>query len=82
MSKIVFSNGEETTPKPIFNKYLVRSRETESYEFRYIVKAASGNEAKQKVLDGDWNDIETIDDNYLETLDREILEIEPYNEDI
>lgn len=61
-------------------KYIVKSRETEFYEFRYLVEADSGDEAKQKILDCDWEDVETIDDNYLETFDREILEIEPYNE--
>lgn len=61
-------------------KYIVTSRETELYEFRYLVEADSGDEAKQKILDCDWEDVETIDDNYLETFDREILEIEPYNE--
>jgi len=61
-------------------KYIVKSRETESYEFRYLVEADSGDEAEQKVKNCCWEDIETIDDNYLETIDQEILEIEPYNE--
>ena len=63
-------------------KYIVKSRETEVYDFRYIVEADSADEAEQKVLDGQWEDVETIDDEYQETVDREILEIEPYNEDV
>ena len=61
-------------------KYIVRSRETEVYDFRYIVEADSADEAEQKVKDAQWEDVETIDDEYQETVDREILEIEPYNE--
>lgn len=60
-------------------KYLVKSRETEFYEFNYAVEADSGDEAMQKILDGDWSDVDTVDDRYLETLDREILEVEPYD---
>lgn len=63
-------------------KYIVKSRETESYIYEYIVEAESGDEAKEKVLGSDWADVENIDSDYLETLDREILEIEPYNEDV
>lgn len=61
-------------------KYIVKSRETEIYEFRYMVEADSADMAEQKILDCDWEDVETIDDNYDSTVDREILEIEPYND--
>lgn len=61
-------------------KYIVKSRETEIYEFRYMVEADSADMAEQKILDCDWEDVETIDDNYNSTVDREILEIEPYND--
>ena len=61
-------------------KYIVKSRETEIYEFRYMVEADSADMAEQKILDCDWQDVETIDDNYDSTVDREILEIEPYND--
>ena len=62
-------------------KYIVRSRETEVFDFRYIVEADSTDEAEQKVLNAQWEDVEMTDDEYQETVDREILEIEPYNED-
>ena len=61
-------------------KYIVKSRETEIYEFRYMVEADSADMAEQKILDCDWQDVETIDDNYDSTVDREILEVEPYND--
>ena len=61
-------------------KYIVKSRETEIYEFRYMVEADSADMAEQKILNCDWEDVETIDDNYDSTVDREILEIEPYND--
>lgn len=79
MSKIIFNNVEETTSNPVINKYLVKSRQTELYELSYIVEATSESEARQKVLNEDCNDVETIDDNYLETLDREIVEIKLFN---
>lgn len=63
-------------------KYIVKSRETELYEFHYIVEADSADEAEKKILDCEWESVETIGDEYCETVDREIVEIEPYNEDI
>ena len=63
-------------------KYIVKTRETESYAYEYEVEAESGDEAREKVLGADWSDVENIDSDYLETFDREILEIEPYNEDV
>ena len=77
---MIFNNEEEITSKPIF-KYVVRSRETEVYEFGYIVKATSESEAQQKILNRDWEGVETIDDNYLETLNREILGVEPLTDE-
>lgn len=62
-------------------KYIVKTRETESYAYEYIVEAESGDEAKEKISGSDWTDVETVDSDYLETFDREILEIEPYNDD-
>lgn len=63
-------------------KYIVKTMETESYVYEYMVEAESGDEAKEKVLGPDWTGVKNIDSDYLETFDREILEIEPYNEDI
>lgn len=62
-------------------KYIIKTRETESYAYEYIVEAESGDEAKEKLLGSDWTDVETVVSDYLETFDREILEIEPYNDD-
>ncbi len=63
-------------------KYIVKTRETESYAYEYIVEAESGDEAEKKVLGADWTDVENIDSDYLETFDREVLEVEPYNESV
>ena len=44
----MINNREKTISKPTLNRYVVRSRETEVYEFGYVVKATSENEAQQK----------------------------------
>jgi len=60
-------------------KYLVRTREEELWSMEYIVEADSGDDAEDLVLSGDYLDL--INDEYLETTYREVLEIEPINED-
>ena len=57
-------------------KYIVKTRETEFYDYEYMVEAKSGDEAEQKVLNEDWDDVEIIN----KILDREILEIEPFSD--
>jgi len=64
-------------------KYLVKTHETELYIRWYLVTAESGDEAMEKVKDGDWYpDVSDYNDEYVETTDVDVLEAEPYNEDI
>ena len=57
-------------------KYIVKTRETEFYDYEYMVEAKSEDEAEQKVLNEDWDDVEIIN----KILDREILESEPFSD--
>lgn len=60
-------------------KYLVKVSQTEEYLLEYVVEANSRNEAKEKVLNT-W-DYEIISDDFVDVVNREITEVEPYNED-
>ncbi len=60
-------------------KYLVKVLQTEEYLLEYVVEADSGDEAEKKVLD-DW-DCEIVFDDFVDVVNKEITEIEPYNED-
>ena len=62
-------------------RYYIKTRETESWNMSYAVEAESRDEAIQKILNCDWADVDNIDDEYIETIDREILEVEPINEE-
>lgn len=59
-------------------KYLVRTREEELWSMEYVVEADSADDAEDLALSGDYLDLY---DEYLETTSREVLEIEPINED-
>ena len=61
-------------------KYLVKTVETEIWNKSYIVEANSEDEATQIVKDWDINHLKDYSENYIDTSDIEILEIEPYNE--
>ena len=61
-------------------KYLVKTVETEIWNKSYIVEANSADEATQIVEDWDINHLKDYSENYIDTSDIEILEIEPYNE--
>lgn len=60
-------------------KYLVKVSQTEEYLLEYVVEANSRNEAKEKVLNT-W-DYEIISDDFVDVVNKEITEVEPYNED-
>ena len=60
-------------------KYLVKVSQTEEYLLEYVVEANSKNEAKEKVLNT-W-DYEIISDDFVDVVNKEITEVEPYNED-
>ena len=60
-------------------KYLVKVLQTEEYLLEYVVEANSGNEAEEKVLNT-W-DYEIISDDFVDVVNKEITEVEPYNED-
>lgn len=60
--------------------YQIKSIETELWTYWYTVEAESGDEALEKFRDGDWLHVEEKDSNYQETVDREIVDIEPYVE--
>lgn len=62
-------------------KYLVRTKETEIYDYKYLIEADNENEARQLLTDNDWEHIDSVWNNYSDTVSREILEIIPYNED-
>lgn len=62
-------------------KYLVRTKETEIYDYKYLIEANNENEAQQLLTDNDWEYIDPVWNNYSDTVSREILEIIPYNED-
>ena len=62
-------------------KYLVRTTETEIYDYKYLIEADNENEAQQLLTDNDWEHIDSVWNNYSDTVSREILEITPYNED-
>lgn len=61
-------------------KYLVRTKETEIYDYKYLIEANNENEAQQLLTDNDWEYIDPVWNNYSDTVSREILEIIPYNE--
>lgn len=61
-------------------KYLVKTVETEIWNKSYIVEANSEDEATQIVKDWDINHLKDYSENYIDTSDIEILEIESYNE--
>ena len=54
--------------------YTVRVRETQIYDVWYRVEADSAD----KAIDNVFRYGEIIDSDYLDTLDNEILEVEPY----
>ena len=60
-------------------KYLVKVSQTEEYLLEYVVEANSKNEAEEKVLNT-W-DYEIISDDFVDVVNKEITEVEPYNED-
>ncbi len=61
-------------------KYLVKTVETEVWNKGYIVEADSSDEAEDIVIN--WNTFKMKDfsEDYVDTEDRTVLEIEPYNE--
>lgn len=64
-------------------KYLVRTDEEQYWNILYSVEADSADEAEQIVRDRDWNRMEEIDSDFIETGDINITDIEPpYNEDV
>ena len=58
-------------------KYLVKTTEDQVWTTWYAVEADSADEAKKKYVD----EGEIYDEEYDYTNGREVLEIEPYNED-
>ena len=61
-------------------KYLVITKETEIYDYKYLIEANNENEAQQILTDNNWECIDSVWNNYSDTVGREILEIIPYNE--
>lgn len=62
-------------------KYLIKTTEEQRWTIWYVVEADSADEAEEMAKNGEWNKIYDIDNEYNETTYREILEIEPYDED-
>jgi len=62
-------------------KYLIKATEEQLWTIWYVAEADSADEAEEMVKNGEWDKAYEIDDEYDETTHREILEIEPYNED-
>lgn len=60
-------------------KYLVKVLQTEEYLLECVVEANSGDEAEEIVLNH-W-DYEIISDDFVDVVNKEITEVEPYNED-
>lgn len=63
-------------------KYLIKTIELETWTHWYTVEADSGDEAMERFKKGDWLHIVDFEEEYEETTDREIVDIEPYGEDI
>ena len=61
-------------------KYLVKAAEEQQWTIWYVAEADSADEAKE-IVKNKWGKAYEIDDEYNETTHREILEIEPYNDD-
>lgn len=62
-------------------KYLVKATEEQRWTIWYVAEADSGDEAEEAVKNRELDKVYEIDDEYNETTHREILEIEPYNDD-
>ena len=62
-------------------KYLIKATEEQQWIIWYVAEADSADEAEEMVKNGEWDKAYEIDDEYNETTHREILEIEPYNDD-
>ena len=62
-------------------KYLIKATEEQRWTIWYVAEADSADEAEEMVKNGEWDKAYEIDDEYNETTHREILEIEPYNDD-
>lgn len=62
-------------------KYLIKAAEEQIWTIWYVAEADSADEAEEMVKNGEWDKAYEIDDEYNETTHREILEIEPYNDD-
>ena len=60
-------------------KYLVKVIQTEEYSLECVVEANSGDEAEEIVLN--HCDYEIISDDFVDVVNKEITEVEPYNED-
>lgn len=63
-------------------KYLIKTAEEQQWTIWYVAEADSADEAEEMVKNGEWDKAYEIDGEYDETTYREIVEIEPYNEDI
>lgn len=61
-------------------KYLIKTAEEQRWTIWYVADADSADEAEKMVKNGEWNKASEVDGEYDETTYREILEIEPYNE--
>jgi len=62
-------------------KYLIKVTEEQRWTIWYVAEADSADEAEEMVKNGEWDKAYEIDNEYNETTHREILEIEPYNDD-
>lgn len=58
-------------------KYLVRTDEEQYWHILYSVEADSADEVEQIVRDKDWNRMEEIDADFVETGNINITDIEP-----
>lgn len=62
-------------------KYLIKATEEQQWTIWYVAEADSADEAEEMVKNGEWDKAYEIDGEYDETTHREIVEIEPYNDD-
>ena len=62
-------------------KYLIKATEEQRWTIWYVAEADSADEAEEMVKNGERDKAYEVDDEYNETTYREVVEIEPYNED-
>jgi hypothetical protein len=63
-------------------KYLIKTTRTELYNMRYLIEANSEEEAIEKFKGDNWQDITDYDDEFVETINEEIVDVITYNEDV